>query len=183
MPSIKVIEARNAAKGTDPTGELSSGELLIKGRGMKMRVYHGSGSDVIGKFGGGYGGPSLYLLRGNETPERPCGVFRIRCDYEIAAPGQDHILDGSELIIAKLLEEARTLVSWIPKGFMGSLNPVASSWLILQNSKHHLEAFERIGNFGIGIDFGLPNNMFEKHFYLQIEKAYRASPEVETRII
>ncbi|KAH4194806.1 hypothetical protein HBI72_032700 [Parastagonospora nodorum] len=179
MPSIEVIEAKTTSKGTDPTGELSSGELLIRGRGVKMQVVHGSGSAGIGSFYGSYRGPSLSLLHGNETLERPDGVFKTSWDYAITAPGPDHVPDGSEVIIVKILEEIHNLGTLFRDKLTGSRFPVESSWLILQSNKHEPEAFERIG-IGFGIGFA---NVSENDFYLHVEKAYRDSPEVEMRII
>ncbi|KAH4676473.1 hypothetical protein HBH79_118010 [Parastagonospora nodorum] len=179
MPSIEVIEAKTTSKGTDPTGELSSGELLIRGRGVKMQVVHGSGSAGIGSFYGSYRGPSLSLLHGNETLERPDGVFKTSWDYAITAPGPDHVPDGSEVIIVKILEEIHNLGTLFRDKLTGSRYPVESSWLILQSNKHEPEAFERIG-IGFGIGFA---NVSENDFYLHVERAYRDSPEVEMRII
>jgi hypothetical protein len=179
MPSIKVIEAKTTSKGTDATGELSSGELLIRGRRVKMQVVHGSGSYGIGSFYGSYRGPSLSLLHGNGTLERPDGVFKTSWDYAIAAPGPDHVPDGSEVIIVKILEEVRNLGTLFREELIGSRFPVESSWLILQSNKHEPEAFERIG-IGFGIGFA---NASENDFYLHVEKAYTDSPEVEMRII
>ncbi|KAH4005793.1 hypothetical protein HBI40_038960 [Parastagonospora nodorum] len=172
MPSIEVIEAKTTPKGTDPTGELSSGELLIRGRGVKMQVIHGSGSDGIGSFYGSYGGPSLSLLHENETLECLNGGFRTMWDYAIAAPGPDHVPDGSEVIVVKILEDVR-------EELIVSRSLCHSSWLILQSNKHDPEAFDRIG-LGFVVGFG---GASDNNFHLHVEKAYGNSPEVEMRII
>ncbi|KAH5056934.1 hypothetical protein HBI23_072210 [Parastagonospora nodorum] len=159
MPSIKVIDAKTTSKGTDPTGELSSGELLIRGRGVKMQVVHGSGSDRTGSFYGSYRGPSLSLLHGNEALERSNEVFRTSWDYAIAAPGPDHVPDGSEVIMVKILEEVHNLGTLLRESLIGSRFPVESSWLILQSNKHEPEAFERLG-IVLGITFANASEFF-----------------------
>jgi len=170
VPCIKVIEAITTPKGTDPTGELSPGELVIRGRGVKLQVDHGSWSSQTGLVDSSCKRSSLCFLKGDEQKkvlEDRHNIFDSRWDYAIAAPGPDHVPDGSEVMIVKLSKNFSSL---------DPVTPFQSSWLILQSSKHHPEAFEHIGIIFL-------QSYESSDLHLQVEKAYRDSPEVEMKII
>jgi hypothetical protein len=172
--SITVLEATTIPKGNDPTGELLAGELRIRGRGLKGNLIY-LRSAATTEY---YEDTDRYL-------DRPKFVIRfvdsqglqhndlsfdcnINWDYTIDSQGPDHIPDGSEVTLVRILGPSYPLFDEAT---------IESNWLILINSNNSPGAFERVGSALLFRLFPRPHSVPE------LEKAYDASPEIEIRIV
>jgi hypothetical protein len=142
IASVTIVGATTKPKGPDPTGELHSGKLTIRGRGVLGRVVHPGPNDREPHLKSDTG-PSLSFLCDHKEElfqycsRSPSSSYATKWDYAIAAQGPDHVPDGAEIIIVKLLDDTSVEMSPLD---------CQSCWLILRTCiQGDTNTFERIG--------------------------------------
>jgi hypothetical protein len=180
---ITVVNAKVSAIGDDVTGEIKSGEILIRGRGLFGQAHY-SEQRPFSEFCLDLrcpDGRQLVISRSEtdtscQVPDfpEPCSL-EVFLDYDFTAAGQYRVPNGAEILamrIEKYSFKAQT----------------RSVWLLLKYCSHDSDSFERIG---ILQDHNSRDHMFWKSSTKRsllkerslLEQAVRTSPEIEIKIV
>jgi hypothetical protein len=168
VPSITILGATTTPKGDDATGELSGGELVIRGRGIKGKVVH-AGSTTEVTLDMWKNQSSLFAsMSDDDAEEELCFAegLTVKWDYSIHLPGPDHVPNFSEVTLVKVL------------AILYNGRESKSDWLILQSNKHCPGVFERIGLVTYTsalVDIHGPAR--------RLANAHHSSPEIQIKIV
>jgi hypothetical protein len=137
---ITVLDAQVSAIGDDTTGEIISGELLIRGRGLPGKLQasdrqKGIASLKLQSPDGLYAVPE----RGEISRRDPLTFDQtsnalIFWDYNIMAAGKDYVHSGTDIIAVRTERfKDKTGIR------------MTTAWILLKHCSQELDVFERIG--------------------------------------
>lgn len=156
-----VVDASTSTKGNDATGELTSGVLLLRGRGLTGAILYPTSQQQQQSDS-----PEIYdiylcidynnrqaIFQSTELIDHCCAYW----DYNPTIAGSFFVASGSPALVVKL-EDYVSHYSHLYR----------TLWLVLIPSKHDASAYERIG---LIVDDGT------------LDAAYNNSPEMDIKII
>jgi hypothetical protein len=165
-----------SAIGDDATGEISSGELLIKAHGLYggVRYLNSPGPFARPYLELQYSDGLVIALSDrmvgdcNYAP-KPSGIsgLKVFWDYDITALDQHHVPNGTE-VLAILIEKYSNEIR----------NSHMSAWLVLRPGQE-AGSFERIGFLQIR-DYGLIELQME---ISKLDRGLETRPEIEIKIV
>jgi hypothetical protein len=172
IPKVALLSANTVPKGPDPTGELASGELVLRGRCVTGCIVHHDGKDRYGFVSSA----AIRFEHGGEVFEstRHVGyeVKQVWWDYSVEDEGPHRVPAGAPVLVMKLDE---------------SVNRYVRTWLVLRPVERGRHVYERICLFKFlqnpGEDPGLPPDNERDVFIEKLEALYDGAAEVTVTII
>jgi hypothetical protein len=171
---ITVLDAKVSTIGDDATGEITSGEIHIRGRGLlgKLNVdtQYMSASLDLQRADGLIMSVSTLGLHDGEGYDQGlyCSSPEMFWDYDFISTGQRHIPSGTEILVIR-----------IEKFTNEEATRDRSAWLILKHSSWDLDAFERIGLLQAH-----NTAVMERGAYIpKLEQALKSSPVMDIKIV
>lgn len=176
---ITVLDASTSPVTDDPTGEITAGVLILKGRNLWATLHcTGPGSadpepfleiqclNCLQTFPRRFAKSNLtssnagVSIENDKSIREDQALQQIHWDYSIEVPGPHHVPAGTEILMMKV------------EGYV-TARCFMSSWLLLRRSVDDVEAFERIGCL----------ELTESCTDAPLEEAYNTSTEMEVKIV
>jgi hypothetical protein len=139
---IAVLDVKVSTIGDDATGQITSGELLIRGRGLfgtlqppdSEKTFHLASLELHSVDGPTIIDVTVDAIQYRESLPKSEWRPKIYWDYNIAGVGTDQVLFGTKLLALRI------------EKFTGKTNLVElTTWLLFKHCSQDLDAFERIG--------------------------------------
>jgi hypothetical protein len=152
--------ATTQPKGKDVTGELISGELVIKGHGMQGTILHGESPHAAAL---------VVTVDDNQVrlDEGDFPYYSLKWDYTIDAANLHQVANGTAALVIRVQHTSSAL---------SGCSNTQSAWLVLVRSDKDNGTFERIGLL-------LLWGSSEASVVHDMECLHDRSPEVEVRVI
>ncbi|KAH7088189.1 heterokaryon incompatibility protein-domain-containing protein [Paraphoma chrysanthemicola] len=165
---VTILDAKITPKGNDPTGEIISGVLILRGRVVRGRLFSAT-PEQKSLTGRSQGCTATIDFEGNHgrfsyNSADYLGVRAVYWDYNVQEAGPGFLETGSEVFALKLDEFIIDVASYYAnRGTQHSPDEdedrVMANWLIVTRSRADQTAFERIGLLQTSQEL---NSMYEK---------------------
>jgi hypothetical protein len=172
---ITVLDAKVSTIGDDATGEITSGEIHIRGRGLlgtlNVQTEYRSASVHLQRADGLIMSVSkigVHDAEGHHQDLYYKSSPEMFWDYDFISSGQRHIPSGTEILVMRIEKFTNKEATWD-----------RSAWLILKHSSRDLDAFERIGLLQVH-DYGV---MDRGAYTPKLDQALKSSPVMDIKIV